>query len=106
MTTPRVDTYRCSNWTFSSHVRFGSKADICSAEADVCFGPKADIPLLIRSPRRQWRRNSNSRHLKEAAIGGLRYKAVQRGRSYCPKLIMSVRVSAIFGDTIGAVVRM
>src|SRR4029453_1385482 len=25
-----------------SDVRFGSKADMCSAIADVCFGPKAD----------------------------------------------------------------
>ncbi|MGB8395042.1 MAG: hypothetical protein WCE27_15660, partial [Pseudolabrys sp.] len=25
------------------NVRFGSKADICNAQADVCFVPKADI---------------------------------------------------------------
>ena len=24
-------------------VRFGSKADMCNAQADVCFVPKADI---------------------------------------------------------------
>ena len=27
------------------------KADICSAPAYVCFGPKADMSALIRSPR-------------------------------------------------------
>src|SRR5262249_35461564 len=27
------------------HVRFTPKADMCSAVADVCFGPKADIRL-------------------------------------------------------------
>src|SRR5262245_53565785 len=29
------------------------KADMCSALAHVCFGPKADIEWLIRSPRRR-----------------------------------------------------
>jgi hypothetical protein len=29
-----------------SDVRFGSKADMCSANADVCYGPKADIPSM------------------------------------------------------------
>ena len=28
------------------HVRFGSKADMCSAQADVRFGPEADITEL------------------------------------------------------------
>ena len=32
------------------HVRFGSKADVCSALAHVCFVPKADM-LIIRSRR-------------------------------------------------------
>jgi hypothetical protein len=26
-------------------VRFGSKANVCSAKADVCFGPTADIAV-------------------------------------------------------------
>ncbi|MGA7111958.1 MAG: hypothetical protein WBY77_05855, partial [Pseudolabrys sp.] len=30
-------------WVVSTDVRFGSKADMCSAQADVCFVPKADI---------------------------------------------------------------
>src|SRR5262245_62515410 len=29
------------------------KADMCSAQAHVCFGPKADIAPFIRSPRRR-----------------------------------------------------
>jgi hypothetical protein len=29
------------------------KADMCSALAYVCFGPKADIAPIIRSPRPQ-----------------------------------------------------
>src|SRR6516162_4949112 len=32
------------------------KADICTAQAHVCFGPKADIALTIRSPRRHGKR--------------------------------------------------
>jgi hypothetical protein len=28
------------------------KADICCATAHVCYGPKADIDAVIRSPRR------------------------------------------------------
>src|SRR5262249_25486674 len=48
MTTPRVDTYRCSNWTFSSHVRFGSEADMCSAKHDVRFTPNSDIDCVFR----------------------------------------------------------
>ena len=36
----------------SGDVRFGSKADMCSALADVRFVPIADIHYLIRSLRR------------------------------------------------------
>jgi hypothetical protein len=35
------------------HVRFGSKADMCGAQADVCFVPIADICLfddLVSAP--------------------------------------------------------
>jgi hypothetical protein len=33
----------------------GQKTDMCSAQADVRFVPKADIPSLTRSPRRRVR---------------------------------------------------
>ena len=36
-----------------SHVRCGSKANMCSALGDVCFVPIADIIPLIRSFRRR-----------------------------------------------------
>jgi hypothetical protein len=29
------------------HVRFGSKADVCNAKANVRFGPKADMPFSV-----------------------------------------------------------
>src|SRR6516165_3578379 len=31
------------------NVHFRSKADMCNAQAHVCFGPKADIELIIQS---------------------------------------------------------
>jgi hypothetical protein len=37
------------------------KADMCSALAHVCFGPKADIPLFIRSPCRRGQAASAAR---------------------------------------------
>jgi hypothetical protein len=33
------------------HVRFGSKADICSALAHVCFTPNSDIDCVFRRVR-------------------------------------------------------
>ena len=52
--TSEFDDY-CStaNAGQSGRVRFGSKADMCSAQADVRLGPKADIArlfLLLISP--------------------------------------------------------
>ena len=38
---------------YRSRVRFGSQADMCSAQGDVRFVPIADIAPFIRSPRRQ-----------------------------------------------------
>src|SRR5262252_4629231 len=39
-----VDPSPIWNWP---HVRFGSKADMCSARAHVCFGPIADMTYLL-----------------------------------------------------------
>jgi hypothetical protein len=33
----------CNNMLIKADVRFGSKADMCSAQADVRYVPKADI---------------------------------------------------------------
>ena len=48
------------------NVRFGSKADMCSAQADVRFVPIADIAPFTRSPRRageQLRMNFEAKRL-------------------------------------------
>jgi hypothetical protein len=38
-----TSSYLIKDWRWKGHVRFGSKADMCGAQADVCFVPKADI---------------------------------------------------------------
>jgi hypothetical protein len=52
-------------------VRFGSKADMCSALGDVCFVPKADIPAglidYFIGEAEQRRRHGETKH-----SGGLR----------------------------------
>jgi hypothetical protein len=40
-------TYPLEGLAGGANVRFGSKADMCSAQAHVRFGPKADIRLSI-----------------------------------------------------------
>ena len=37
-----------------ANVRFGSKADMCSAKRHVCFTPKSGHRTVTRSPRRRW----------------------------------------------------
>ena len=62
------------------------KADICSAQAHVCFGPKADITPPIRSPRWHARAVLTRLHSVDAERGLYRLRCTHR----CPTSLASI----------------
>ena len=99
------DTWVAASFILSD-VRFTLKADICSAQADVRFVPKADIPPLSRLLRRRVAAETTTRPAKR--LGGLHKlelgrrmdRQIHRKQTVAPKAGERIRYQSVSSRTL------